>query len=570
MAERNRCFRKQTLTSLLGFVIFFLISQVEKGADCAQSFEVQPGDTTVLIGESFTLYCTVAGKTGVTYWDKDNVTFAVPGDGQRPASDRWAVFGDQDSGEYNLQVLQAQQNDEGTYMCKSTGSEPGENEITSSPADVTVMPPPPTGSNPICLTSTTGNLMEGDPVDFTCAFAPTDGDDNSTTVSWERSGPRVNQLSALPLSSIVGREGYVVRKMTVTITIADHLASYTCSVFDGAAAETTTCSTGSLLVQHSPIVEMSPVSIDTTEGNNATFTCSLISAYPTDISYEWYYLGQVVQPGGDKLILGNATDGRTLRILDLSGNDDGAQVTCIVSNNLGSGTASSVITLSERPFDLERDILIWLIPLGAIALVLMLVSLLAIYLLDCRLLAKCCDKRKYNNVQGPTSRTWSMANLAMTLRSTGPVNIEDEYFIARSIRSKENAGIRPDKNVEDRKKPLPEDHVNPNFILEKEGAKPGTTEREKQRKTRSERDRLRKRGIENAYVEDDNFDVGKDKSLAKIEKQDSQNVDSGLEGMSSSKESNSSPTLRRLNDNVKKKKALYAEVERINLGLDRR
>lgn len=566
MTSHKYYLRRKSLYLLQIISHYVILCLLVGESNAGQFFKVQPGDTTVLDGESFTLYCRVGNKTGVTYWDKDNLTFAVPGDGQNTASDRWAVFGDLDMGEYNLQILQSQQTDAGTYMCKSTSANPGENEISSSPADVTVMEVPD-GPSPICLTSKTGNLAEGDPVDFTCAYVPSDGLNNMTSVTWERSGPRVIQ-NALPLSGPIGREGYVVKKMTVTITISDHLASYKCTVREFSGEKTSTCSTGSLLVQHSPIVELTPVSIHTEEGGNANFTCNLISAYPTDITYAWYYLGRVVQPGGNKLIFGNITNGRTLQVLDLSGNDDGALVTCIVRNSIGTGTSTSIITLSERPFDLERDILIWLIPLGAILLFLMLVIFLAICVLDCRLLAKCCDKRKHN-VQGPKVRTWSVANLAMTMRGSGPVDLDDEYFIARSIRSRDNAGIRPDKNTVDRKKPLPEDHmINPNFILEKEGTRHDSTEREKQRKTRSERDRLRNRGTENDY-EDDMLDVGKDRSLARVRKQDSENADSGLEGMSSSKESNNSPTLKRMNNNVKSKKALYAEVERINLGLNK-
>ena len=139
-----------------------------------QQITVHPKDTHVIRGESATLYCKIADQVGVPFWTKNGELFAIrPANNQGDSSDkRWAIFGDESAGEFNLQIVDVMDSDAGLYGCNVTvpqSTSSSSDFLGSNEAALDILPPPD-GDLPECVISIEGTLDIGEAVEFTCAY----------------------------------------------------------------------------------------------------------------------------------------------------------------------------------------------------------------------------------------------------------------------------------------------------------------------------------------------------------------------------------------------------------------
>ncbi|NXH45205.1 KIRR1 protein, partial [Dicaeum eximium] len=78
----------------------------------------EPQDQAVVAGQSSELACVLQNYSGIVQWTKDGLALGM-GQGLK-AWPRYRIVGTADSGQYNLQIRQAELSDDAVYECQAT------------------------------------------------------------------------------------------------------------------------------------------------------------------------------------------------------------------------------------------------------------------------------------------------------------------------------------------------------------------------------------------------------------------------------------------------------------------
>uniref|UniRef100_A0ACB8G6W8 Kin of IRRE-like protein 1 n=1 Tax=Sphaerodactylus townsendi TaxID=933632 RepID=A0ACB8G6W8_9SAUR len=81
-------------------------------------FTEEPEDQTVVSGQRIVLSCVVLNYSGIVQWTKDGLALGM-GQGLK-AWPRYRIIGLADSGQYNLEINDAELSDDALYECQAT------------------------------------------------------------------------------------------------------------------------------------------------------------------------------------------------------------------------------------------------------------------------------------------------------------------------------------------------------------------------------------------------------------------------------------------------------------------
>ncbi|NXJ16810.1 KIRR1 protein, partial [Odontophorus gujanensis] len=81
-------------------------------------FVEEPEDQTVVAGHRIVLSCVVLNYSGIVQWTKDGLALGM-GQGLK-AWPRYRIVGTADSGQYNLEISDAELSDDAVYECQAT------------------------------------------------------------------------------------------------------------------------------------------------------------------------------------------------------------------------------------------------------------------------------------------------------------------------------------------------------------------------------------------------------------------------------------------------------------------
>lgn len=81
-----------------------------------QKFTIEPENQSAKIGSRVLLPCRVVGKLGVLQWTKDD--FGLGTHRNLTAFDRYTMVGNEDDGDYTLQIESLQLEDDAKYQCQ--------------------------------------------------------------------------------------------------------------------------------------------------------------------------------------------------------------------------------------------------------------------------------------------------------------------------------------------------------------------------------------------------------------------------------------------------------------------
>ncbi|NXV88998.1 KIRR1 protein, partial [Calonectris borealis] len=81
-------------------------------------FVEEPEDQTVVAGQRIVLSCVVLNYSGIVQWTKDGLALGM-GQGLK-AWPRYRIVGTADSGQYNLEITDAELSDDAVYECQAT------------------------------------------------------------------------------------------------------------------------------------------------------------------------------------------------------------------------------------------------------------------------------------------------------------------------------------------------------------------------------------------------------------------------------------------------------------------
>uniref|UniRef100_A0A673J090 NPHS1 adhesion molecule, nephrin n=1 Tax=Sinocyclocheilus rhinocerous TaxID=307959 RepID=A0A673J090_9TELE len=164
-----------------------------------QAFKTEPRNVTVRAGATALLKCEVLRASGAVQWVKDRLLLGL----QRslPGYPRYSMTGDQQKGQYHLQILNLSLEDDGPYECQ-VGRSVSSRAIVSRTAWLSVQIPP---SQPYIQLESDEPWVEGDEYTVTC-IAPDakppaeitmfrDGEELTETDSFTMSGSQDKLLN---------------------------------------------------------------------------------------------------------------------------------------------------------------------------------------------------------------------------------------------------------------------------------------------------------------------------------------------------------------------------------------
>ncbi|XP_042295747.1 nephrin [Sceloporus undulatus] len=122
-------------------LICFLLELARKdhAENFQQAFRVEPDNITIHEGGTALLKCEVDNPSGIVQWVKDGLLLGP--DQNIPRFPRYSMVGDPNKGQYNLQVIQSQLDDDASYECQVGPSEKSGGIISCS-VQLTVLIPP--------------------------------------------------------------------------------------------------------------------------------------------------------------------------------------------------------------------------------------------------------------------------------------------------------------------------------------------------------------------------------------------------------------------------------------------
>ncbi|KAI1286001.1 Irregular chiasm C-roughest protein [Halotydeus destructor] len=300
-------------------------------AALVQQFAIQPTDRTAIVGDTIILPCRVVNRVGTLQWTKDG--FGLGNGRDLVGFPRYAMTGNDEEGDYSLQITNVQLEDDAIFQCQ-VGPTEGTKGIRSQNAVVTVYvpPEPPKISEGSSLTTTAGQSVE-----LTClseAGKPAaqldwlDGDGKEITSGIEKTsqlisdGKRANSMAKLAF--VVGRE--------------HDGKSFTCRSENQAMKRPHKVYI-SMKVKYPPDVQLTIDQAHVAEGEDIRLTCTA-TANPVDgMVYKWYKNDEVVA----------GTEDTVLVLAKVTKELNGAVIGCQVTNSVGSTLATQVLSVQFGP-----------------------------------------------------------------------------------------------------------------------------------------------------------------------------------------------------------------------------
>ncbi|XP_033114430.1 basement membrane-specific heparan sulfate proteoglycan core protein-like [Anneissia japonica] len=249
-------------------------SQIEASAVLTvidqQSFTIEPANTNVFQGSTAILICNIANKQGRVQWLKESVPFTLDTT-ITSGENRYSIVGDQDNGDYNLQIIGAQEEDAGSYQCSVTATAEAA-AISSSAVTLTV---DTSGQRFLVIPSDT-TTTEGSDVTFRCEV-----EDKVGTLSWLYNGNPISddEFTDLDRHSITGNHTDGQYNLFISEVTQNEAGTYHCILNSDGVSDAASSSPALLIVldavapsEDYPKCSIFPNS-NLVEGQNVTLLC---------------------------------------------------------------------------------------------------------------------------------------------------------------------------------------------------------------------------------------------------------------------------------------------------------
>ncbi|XP_044847068.1 kin of IRRE-like protein 1 [Mauremys mutica] len=286
-------------------------------------FSEEPEDQTVVAGQRLVLSCVVLNYSGIVQWTKDGLALGM-GQGLK-AWPRYRIIGTADSGQYNLEITDAELSDDALYECQAT-----EAALRSRRAKLTVLIPP---EDPVIDGAPEILLRAGTPYNLTCRARSAKP---AATIVWFRDGLQQEDASTSTEVLADGKRETTVSQLLINPTDADIGRVFVCrSTNDAVPAGKET--SVKLNVHHPPTVTLSIQPQTVQEGERVVFTC-VATANPEIRGYRWAKGGVIIE---------EAKDSKYETQVDYSFFTE--PVSCEVHNDVGSTNVSTLVDVHFAP-----------------------------------------------------------------------------------------------------------------------------------------------------------------------------------------------------------------------------
>nr|XP_021397852.2 kin of IRRE-like protein 1 [Lonchura striata domestica] len=294
-----------------------------RGQAVQTRFVEEPEDRTVVAGQRIVLSCVVLNYSGIVQWTKDGLALGM-GQGLK-AWPRYRIVGTADSGQYNLEIRDAELSDDAVYECQAT-----EAALRSRRAKLTVLIPP---EDPTIDGAPEILLRAGTPYNLTCRARSAKP---AATIAWFRDG--LQQDGAVTSTELLadGKRESTTSLLAINPTDLDIGRVFSCRSSNEAAPagkETFV----RLNVHHPPTVTLSIQPQTVQEGERVVFTC-MATANPEIKGYRWAKGGVIIE---------EAKENRYDTQVDYTFFTE--PVSCEVHNDIGSTNVSTLVDVHSGP-----------------------------------------------------------------------------------------------------------------------------------------------------------------------------------------------------------------------------
>ncbi|KAM4755809.1 kin of IRRE-like protein 1 [Cyanocitta cristata] len=294
-----------------------------RGQAVQTRFVEEPEDQTVVAGQRIVLSCVVLNYSGIVQWTKDGLALGM-GQGLK-AWPRYRIVGTADSGQYNLEISDAELSDDAVYECQAT-----EAALRSRRAKLTVLIPP---EDPTIDGAPEILLRAGTPYNLTCRARSAKP---AATIAWFRDGQQ--QDGAVTSTEVLadGKRETTTSLLAINPTDLDIGRVFSCRSSNEAipAGKETFVK---LNVHHPPTVTLSIQPQTVQEGERVVFTC-MATANPEIKGYRWAKGGVIIE---------EATENRYDTQVDYTFFTE--PVSCEVHNDIGSTNVSTLVDVHFAP-----------------------------------------------------------------------------------------------------------------------------------------------------------------------------------------------------------------------------
>ncbi|XP_033112513.1 cell adhesion molecule 4-like [Anneissia japonica] len=304
------------------------------------SFRIVPLRPSVVEGGTVNLVCEVLNTNEdeeyIFIWEKDGEIVAGEHSVMGPTRQtRHRMVADLLSEEkrfmFLLKIEPVNVEDAGEYSCSA--EESMKVRKTSLQRAVLMVNQVPGSQYPKCLSEIDGGFPEGEEVTITCVSELVTP---PVTLQWQRDG----QSIPTKIENNV-KEGLIKAHYTFTPTPDDSGSKFICDMRSSAIkpSKRRQCEINSVVVLHKPIIRIRYPEI-VHVGKESIFICESF-ANPILTTYEWTFSFKL----SERILIDDTTH-QILRLLEPSLSDDGAQITCMATNSIG--TSSSTVTMHVR------------------------------------------------------------------------------------------------------------------------------------------------------------------------------------------------------------------------------
>ncbi|XP_067138324.1 nephrin-like isoform X3 [Centruroides vittatus] len=187
-----------------------------------QFFRTKPQNTNVIEDHTLILPCEVENQAGAVQWSKDG--FVLGFDRSIPGYPRYQMIGNPQDGVHNLQIENAQLDDDGEYQCQVGPA--ANNKAIRADAHVTVLLPPKTITVTQHPNGSTVEVRESETLTFTCVVG---GGKPAAEIKWYRKNVELRPDNVeVSVEDADDHRQNAISTMTLYPNPDDNGAVYTC------------------------------------------------------------------------------------------------------------------------------------------------------------------------------------------------------------------------------------------------------------------------------------------------------------------------------------------------------
>ena len=323
--------RRGTVTISALFTVIALVTLPCCKSLPAQRFAIEPVDKTAIVNDTILLACRVVNKVGTIQWTRDN--FGLGTDRELIGYPRYTMSGNDEEGDYSLHIREVALEDDARYQCQ-VGAAEGVRGIRSRVVTLTVHVPP---DPPSIVEGEFLKTTAGTEVVLTCEALNGKPAAELTWLDDENNPVPAEQVTYSTQLLSDGKRANAFLKWTFVASKEHDGKTFTCRSENPALKKPKKASI-KLEVKYPPAVKLIMDREHVLEGEDVKFTCDA-TANPGQVIYKWFK--------NDAVVMGDYSTSYTMR--RVSRDDNGAKITCEVSNAVGVAKASHVLNLSFGP-----------------------------------------------------------------------------------------------------------------------------------------------------------------------------------------------------------------------------